>query len=446
VKSTSLILIGALAGTVLLTGCGQEAALRPAASDAAGSSPSAGPSSAPSAVPTSEPTSEPAAPSTSPSPAVHRHPPTAAGTKQTGSRPTNALDWDKPAIVDEDLDHGVRFAWAAAHKVDPSRVVGEQLQLGLADGGELLVGAYQLWVPGGQAHVVVVQSEPRGEAVLVRDTVARPELGHVDGVVSRRAAFVVVATAPGTSRVEYRAGEAAGWKVIDQDSSGLIFARSATPAVGEALRLTRNGRATVSPVSKSLRDRTPAPQAAGPSNLLDWPARGIESTGPSVSTVAAAYAAAAKAPEVKVRRLFSGNTDAGLRYLIGQAWVPGKPAVTVAYVENPGREPELKIQPATPEGVRLVALLLTDQPGTTTDLLVVVPEPRTTQVSYRTSRTAPWKPAFTYSTLDGVAFVDRAKDAGDDALRLLTGNGDPAAGSTLVLPVSQALCNGAGCP
>ena len=261
-KRTSLILIGALAGTVLLTGCGQEAALRPAASDAAGSSPSAAPSSASSPVPTFEPTSKPAAPSTSPSPAAHRHSPT----------------------------------------------------------------------------------------------------------------------------------------------------------------------------------------AAVPSNLLDWPARGIESTGPSVSTVAAAYAAAAKAPEVKVRRLFSGNTDAGLRYLIGQAWVPGKSAVTVAYVENPGREPELKIQPATPEGVRLVALLLTDQPGTTTDLLVVVPEPRTTQVSYRTSTTAPWKPAFTYSTLDGVAFVDRAKEPGDDALRLLTGNGDPAAGSTLVLPVSQALCNGAGCP
>ncbi len=165
-----------------------------------------------------------------------------------------------------------------------------------------------------------------------------------------------------------------------------------------------------------------------------------------MSTVAAAYATAAKAPEAKVRRLFSGNTDGGLRYLIGQAWVPGKSAVTVAYVESPGREPELKIQPATPEGVRLVALLLTDQPGTTTDLLVVVPEPRTTQVSYRTSRTAAWKPAFTYSTLDGVAFVDRAKEPGEDALRLLTGNGDPAAGSTLVLPVSQALCNGAGCP
>nr|MDQ3611565.1 hypothetical protein [Actinomycetota bacterium] len=110
-----------------------------------------------------------------------------------------------------------------------------------------------------------------------------------------------------------------------------------------------------------------------------------------------------------------------------------------------GEEAELKIQPVTPRGSRVVALLLTDQPGSTVDTLVVVPEPRTAQVSYRPSPGAAWQLPEALSTLGGVVVLDRSRTPADDALRLLTGNGDPAAPSTLVVPVARVLCGGQEC-
>ena len=440
VKRIRLVLSAAAAGAVLLTGCGQDAALKPAS--AGGSTilpPDAGASEGPAA---SSPETG-GTPSGSASPATATSKSTAG--KKESSRPANALDWGKPALSGEDLDNGVRFAWAAAHRVAPAKVVGEQLYLGLADNGQLFVGVYQLWVPGGQAHVVVAQAEPRSEAVLVRDSIARRDLGHVDGVVSRTSPHVVVAAAPGTSRVEYRVGATAAWKVIDQDSLGLVFSRGASPQAGEALRVTRKARTTVSALWTGPGDGAVRTPAGAPANLLDWKARGTVSSGPSVDTVAAAYAKEMKAPKAYVRRLFSGDTDGGQRFLIGQAWVPGKPARTVGYVEAAGRGSALHIQPETRRGARLVAFLLTEQPGTTTDLLVVVPEPGTTELDYRASATAPWKDVVTLANLDGVAFIDRAKRPADDSLRLLTGNGDPAAASTLVVRVSRALCDGPEC-
>ena len=121
------------------------------------------------------------------------------------------------------------------------------------------------------------------------------------------------------------------------------------------------------------------------------------------------------------------------------------PARAVGYVEAAGRESVLHIQPETRKDARLIAFLLTEQPGTTTDLLVVVPEPGTTQVEYRPSASASWRAGSTHATLDGVVLVDRAKTPGEDALRLLTGNGDSAAPSTLVVRVSRALCDGPEC-
>jgi hypothetical protein len=191
----------------------------------------------------------------------------------------------------------------------------------------------------------------------VRDSVARRDLGHVDGVVSMTEPYVVLAPAPGTQRVEYRSGARAAWKVVDQDSRELVFPRAADPQAGEALRITRDGRTTVSPLWQGRPDTAqpdrPAQPASGvPANVLLWPGRGAVSAGPPVAGVAQAYAAAMKAPKAEVRRLFSGDTDAGVRFVIAQAWVPGSPARTVGYVIQPGGEAELKIQPVTPRQPR----------------------------------------------------------------------------------------------
>jgi hypothetical protein len=401
---------------VLLTGCGTDRVTPASSRDSL-----APPASA-----------QPPAPAAAPKAAAPRDSAPAA----TG-RPANALSWNQPAVSDEDLDRSARVAWAAAHGLPVQKVVGEQLLMGLADRGELMVGVYQLWVPGGRAHVVVAQSEPRSEAVIVQDRVASPGLPVVAGVVSRRTAEVVASVAPGTTRVEYRAHASAVWRVVDQDSLDLVFARSGSHGPGEALRTTRAGKQAVTPLSP--------PESAAPANVVAWPARGAASRGPSTAVVAAAYAKAMGAPSAQVKRLFSGDTDSGVRYLVGQAWVPGKPAQTVSYVVHPTRGGELQMQPVTPRGTRVIAALITDLPGTTTNLLVVVPEPRTTQVSYRASGHASWKPGYTDAMLDGVNLIDRSKAPADDSLQVMTGNGDPNAASTLVVRVSRVLCSGPSC-
>lgn len=424
-KRTTFVLAGAVAGAALLSGCGQQSPLRQSAMTAA-----------------TPATTAPVADVTAPLPPGAASAKPARAHVRTG-RPANALDWHQPALNDEDLDHAVRASWANAHGVSPHRVLGDQLLLGLAENGQLLVGAYQLWVSGGQAHVVVAQAEPRSEAVLVSDVLARPDVPVVAAAVARRSATVVASVAPGTTKVEYRSRAGASWTVIAQDSLDLVFARAASPAAGEALRLTGNGRVVLSPVTGQLAAQ---PEQGAPANVLLWPGRGEASAGPAPSVVAKAYAKAMGASSAQVRRLFSGSTDSGVRYLVGQAWVQGKPAQTIGYAMRPGREGELHIQPATPRGARVVAFLVTELPGTTTDLLVVVPEPRTSQVSYRMSSTASWHPAYTDSFLDGVYLVDRTKTPADDSLQLLTGNGDPTDPATLVVRVSKVLCDGAGCP
>lgn len=440
----NLLLAGAVAGATLLTGCAQEAALRsgsPAAEPSTGATEITNPE-----VGSVPPDTPEASAATDPSPAAGtaKASPTHAAHAARPGRPANALDWNSPTTSDEDLDGGVRAAWAAAHGAAPAKVVGEQIFIGLADSGRLMVGVYQLWVPGGQAHVVVAQGEPNSEAVLVRDSVADRDLSHVDGVISMTEPFVVAAMAPGTQRVEYRSGAQAAWSLIDQDSRDLVFPRAAAPQAGEALRITRAGRTEVSPLWPA-RDEAAQPASGVPANVLLWPGRGPVSAGPQVAEVAKAYAAAMKAPRAEVRRLFSGDTDAGVRFVVAQAWIPGQPARTVGYVVQPGREAEIMIQPVTPRGTRVVAVLLTDQPGSTIDTLVVVPEPRTTQVSYRQSAGAAWQSPEALSTLGGVVFLDRSRSPADDALRLMTGNGDPAAASTLVVPVARVLCDGPEC-
>lgn len=357
---------------------------------------------------------------------------------RAATRPSNALSWGEPRINDEDLDHAVRAAWGARHGVAAAAVQGEQLFLGLADNGALMVGAYQLWAAGGQAHVVVAQAELRSEAVLVRDSVARSNLTHVEAIVSRRDSFLIVAAAPGTTRVQYRPSAGDAFRTVDQDSADLVIPRPRTAGAGEALRVTRNGTTSVAPVW-GARAHQPTAGDGRPSNVLGWPTRGSTSSGPSNAVVARAYAKEMKAPSAKVSALFVGDTDGGVRYLLGQAWVPGKPAQTVGYIQRPGREGELHIQPATPAGARLVALLVTEQPGTTTDLLVVVSEPGTKAVAYRQSPQRTWSDVSTVGYLQGVALVDRVKNITSDQLRL-------SGRSTLVVSVAKSLCDGSGCP
>lgn len=133
------------------------------------------------------------------------------------------------------------------------------------------------------------------------------------------------------------------------------------------------------------------------------------------------YAASA----VFYRPLFSADTDSGVRYTVGQAWFSGDSrADTVSYTTGGTNGPVLTRYGFTPDNPAALVALLTDVPGTSVDLLVVVPVPTTGQVSYAAAATGAFRPVTGQDHLDGVVLIDRAKDASKDRLEILDGNGD----------------------
>ena len=147
--------------------------------------------------------------------------------------------------------------------------------------------------------------------------------------------------------------------------------------------------------------------------------------------------------------LFLGSNDPGQRYVVMQAWTAGQPAQSFGWIETPGRDPEPVLQPPLVEGEQVVAILLTQVPGQTSDELVVVPAPGTGQVLY--GGYDDLTPASMPSELDGVALVDRPYDAQEDVLRLLDGDGRPlpmpgdVGGPSGQVRVFDLLCGVKGC-
>lgn len=167
--------------------------------------------------------------------------------------------------------------------------------------------------------------------------------------------------------------------------------------------------------------------AAAPANVLDWPSRGDASVGPSVHDLGVAFSRAMDRTDgaaVGYRPLFTGDTDSGVRFTMGQAWFEGESnAYTVSYATSEQGE-EIFLGPVTPASPKVLAFLLGNLPGTSVDFLVVVPDPRTGQVSYDTDATGSFRPVTGQDHLDGVVMIDRAKTASTDRIEVIDGNGD----------------------
>lgn len=204
---------------------------------------------------------------------------------------------------------------------------------------------------------------------------------------------------------------------------------SLAPGVGTGpVRSDRPGmqvRATAA--DGSTESVEPYDHVAAPSNLLDWPARGDASAGPSTPDLEVAFSrenGRTDGAAVRYRPLFTGDTDSGVRFTLGQAWFDGDEAATTVLYSVTGSQRGVLRQYGTPDGLGVVAGLLTDLPGTSVDFLVVVPTPGTGQVLYDDDAVGAFRPVIGQDHLDGVVLVDRAKDAAGDRLQLLDGNGD----------------------
>lgn len=155
---------------------------------------------------------------------------------------------------------------------------------------------------------------------------------------------------------------------------------------------------------------------------------------------AANFPAATSAPQYN--SLFAGKTASGLRYTMGQAYFRDDDvAYNVSYTTGGVNGPEFFLGKPTGHRPVTLAFLLCCAPGSTRDILVVVPQPRTGQVLYSPNGSAAFAPAGEGAGQynDGVVFIDRDPRATSDRLELLDGNGNMDA-PTFRGPVSPLLC------
>ncbi|HUR15097.1 MAG TPA: hypothetical protein VM097_11465 [Mycobacteriales bacterium] len=216
------------------------------------------------------------------------------------------------------------------------------------------------------------------------------------------------------------------------------FGITAVETAGARVRVTASDGAVVYEA-----DARGTPATAAPANLLDWPSRGTASAGPSVHDLGVAFTRAlgrSDGAAVEYRPLFTGDTDSGVRYTVGQAWFRGDPqAYSVSYATGGTDGPHFFVGPVTPSAPPVLAFLVGNLPGTSVDQLVVVPAPRSGQVSYDADATGAFRPITGQDHFDGVVLIDRAKDATADRLEVLNGNGE-LDNPTYFGPVAALLC------
>lgn len=305
----------------------------------------------------------------------------------------------------------------------------------------------QLWRAGGPAYAVVAQ-DVTTTPVLVRDSVVPKAVAWIDGVVMTvdGKPFVVYALADGVSTLVYDRGDGRTKDVGTFPSPGAhsgVFDRIGPAGARDTLSATLSDGSTVSNAVWT----EPIDDYAPPANVLTWEPRGDASLSPSVDYLLSAYARlrGASRDDVAYRAAYSSETGSVL-YTIGQAWVRGDSAATTVSYETGGTDGSVLRQYGKVGGTppALVALI-TGQPGTSTDLLVVVPRPGIGQVSYSPSSSGAFQPiASGRSDLNGIGYVNRDPGATGDRLELLDGDGilDHAVYRG---PVSGLLCGASPC-
>jgi hypothetical protein len=166
-----------------------------------------------------------------------------------------------------------------------------------------------------------------------------------------------------------------------------------------------------------------------PANLLTWGVRGTDAVSPSTLDLRTQFAKAFGRTDVDhtdYSPLFVGETDSGVHYTMGQAWFSDEQkAYSVSYATGGTNGPAFFLGPVTPTTPWGLAFLFSNVPGTSTDLLVVVPRPMTGQLSYSPDAASAFQPvANGRSDLNGIALIDRSKTATNDRLESLDGDGN----------------------
>lgn len=323
-----------------------------------------------------------------------------------------ALRGDGTLLADGTLDT-VQREWARRHP-----------------GSTLTPMFVQTWEPSGQVEVAFMAAAD-GELRVGWVVTGEPGPDFVQDEVSKAPDAAYQFALPGDEGVTRLYVIAAPDSVLTFAADGSRYAPMTllAPGVGVTAVETSGARVRVTASDGAVvyeADARGSASPAAPENVVDWPARGDTAEAPSTADVVAALEREnpAETGRAHYRPLFSGATDGGMRFTVGQAWFDGAArAETVHYATRPGAEPVLQQYGAFDPGPAVVALL-TAVPGMTVDVLVVVPAPGTGQVSYSPDASGSFRPVTGQDHLDGVVLIDRARGELDDRLEVLDGDGD----------------------
>jgi hypothetical protein len=311
----------------------------------------------------------------------------------------------------------------------------------------------QVYAPSGQeeaAFVATGNGGPRfgwvtGSSFLHDETYGLPEPALQFALPGDEVPRLVVVAAPDSTSVEY-AADGHTYRAMTSLAPGV----GSTPLEGDTtaarVRVTASDGTVVYEADAA---GSAAGSSAQPVNVAPWPTRGT----PQHDLLPAARAAVAPslqatAATVELKVLFAGRTTSGVRYVMGQAWKAGAASAhSFSYATGGTQGPDTFVGPETAKAPAVLAFALTNLPGTAGELLVVIPEPRTTQVLYDTDGAGAFQPRDTPGA-EGVVLIDRAASpagGGADRLQLLTGNGDPATDVTFEGTVASLLCGLSNC-
>lgn len=261
------------------------------------------------------------------------------------------------------------------------------------------------------------------------------------GIKRRRAGAAIAGAALAVAAIAVAVPTLTGSDTADDPSRLATVAPTGAPTTEPSVEPSVEPSAEPSAVPSAVPSAEPTPTVAGtagptvaqePTNLLVWMARGNSALVDSdaVKTAfahAMGYKGMVTSPDAfGYAPLYTGETDSGVRYTIGQAWLPNDPmAHTFGYATGGTNGPQVFLGPETPKGAQLVAFLVDSLPGTTTDLLVLVPRPGTGQLSYDTDGAGKLTPvAYGRSDLNGVGLVDRSTTTTNDRIEQLDGDGN----------------------
>ena len=296
----------------------------------------------------------------------------------------------------------------------------------------------EIYESAGQPEAAFVASGPDGDRYGFVSASASGSAFPVDLAYGEQRALLLL-TVPGDEVSRVLAVAAPTSRLVISHDGGKTTSPMTAPAPGVGIAPLEGSLQVTAFAADGKFLALDSAEATGssPTNLVDWPARGTQD---STLLAAARTAAAPTLPgtgEVLLQVLFEGATDSQVRYVTGQVWRRGDAqAHSFSYTSSGSTF----FGPVTPKDPQVLAFLINGSP---TDLLVVIPAPRTSQVSYGTDRFHV-KPVPDTPGTDGVALIARSRTPGTDVLVLLTGNGGPDEVSYNG-PVAELLCGDKGC-